>query len=431
MSSNRFYAVRDSYQIAATIVAGGGGIGIGRGVDMTDPEYPLLVPDVVRFFSEPMLLMGAASDEEYEVTGDAIKDTFALLQSDTEQSEATTLNTYFRASYNLSSGSVALARAREFRREGHSAYVVLTHRGDSRVMTPQLSRVREDLRPLAEDIEDDDTAFTQFRRDFGTHYIHAVTYGLTIAIRGFLRSTNEQERLKLGTRLKAGFGAFKGEAGVDADTKKQLESDDLDLTCEVNCGGTVPARPLIISSFEKIAKFLEDVGEGRIRFKLAPLEIHLASYWSLLHPARLPRCRSLLDPVRYGSRFAPPAGAHGVPAGTIIAWWPTAAHIEDADDPSRAVLRAPEGWALCDGQDGRPDLQDRFLYGTGRPDQVGETGGALPDGYKLQLKTGTVAQVKGLVTAGTTAVVSGSLTGQTRLPPFVKVVYIIKLDETH
>jgi hypothetical protein len=431
MDVNRFYAVRDSYQIPATIVAGGGGIAVGRGIDMTDPQYPLLVPDVVRFFSEPMRLMGAASEEAYEVTGDAIKDTFALLQSDTEQSEATTLNTYFRGSYNVSNLSVALARAREFRRESHSAYVLLTHRGDSRVMTPQLWHVREDLRPLAEDLEDDEAAFTQFRRDFGTHYIHAVTYGLTIAIRGSLRSTDEQERLSLGTRLKAGFGAFKAEAGVDATTKNQLQSGDLDLTCEVNCGGTVPARPLMMSSFEEIATFLKEIGEGRIRFKLAPVEIHLASYWSLLDPARLPRCRSLLDPARYGSRFTPPAGAYGVPAGTIIAWRPSPAHIEDADDPSRAVLRVPDGWALCDGQDGRPDLQDRFICGTHRLGEVGETGGAATHDHQLQLQTGTVARVSGLVTAGTTAVVGGKIAGQTILPPFVKVVYIIKLDETH
>ena len=275
MDANRFYAVRDSYQIPATIVAGGGGIAVGRGVDMTDPQYPLLVPDVTRFFSEPMLLMGAAPDEGYEVTGDAIKDTFALLQSDTEQSEAATLNTYFRGSYSVSNLSVALARAREFRRVSHSAYVLLTHRGDSRVMTPQHWQVREDLRPLAEDIDDDETAFTQFRRDFGTHYIHAVTYGLTIAIRGSLRSTNEQERLSLGTRLKAGFGAFKAEAGVDATTRNQLQSGNLDLTCEVNCGGTVPARPLMMSSFEEIATFLNEIGDGRIRFKLAPVDTNL------------------------------------------------------------------------------------------------------------------------------------------------------------
>ncbi|HEU0201644.1 MAG TPA: hypothetical protein VFR86_14570 [Burkholderiaceae bacterium] len=428
MTGDRFYATRDFYQIPATIVVGGGGIALGRGVDMTDPQNPVLVPDLLRFFSEPMRLRAAAAEEKYEVSGDAIKDTFALLQSDTVESEAATLNTYFRASYALSSVEGAMELARSSRRESHSAYVLLTHRGDSRVMSPQLWQVREDLRPLAESLEDDEAAFNQFRRDFGTHYIHAVTYGLTIAIRGSLRSSNEDDRKKLGTRLKAGFGAFKGEGGVAGEMSKQLQSADLDLTSEVNCGGTEPARPLAMSSFAEIAGFLKDISAGKIRFKLAPVEIHLASYWSLLDPARLPRCRSLLDPLRYGPRFNPAAGSFGVPAGTIIAWRPTTAHIENADDPARAVIRPPQGWALCDGQDGRPDLRGRFIRGAARLGAIGETGGA--ESHNHQLQSGTVARVSGLVTAGTSAVVSAKSPGQTNLPPFVQMVYIIKLDET-
>lgn len=35
----------------------------------------------------------------------------------------------------------------------------------------------------------------------------------------------------------------------------------------------------------------------------------------------------------------------------------------------------PKGWALCDGRDGRPDLSDRFIVGSGGRYATGETGG--------------------------------------------------------
>ena len=37
---------------------------------------------------------------------------------------------------------------------------------------------------------------------------------------------------------------------------------------------------------------------------------------------------------------------------------------------------APSGWAICDGQNGRPDLRDRFIVGTGSSYSLGNTGGA-------------------------------------------------------
>lgn len=52
----------------------------------------------------------------------------------------------------------------------------------------------------------------------------------------------------------------------------------------------------------------------------------------------------------------------GVPVGSIIIWSGAAADI-------------PSGWALCDGQDGRPDLRDKFVLGGGGTHTVGSTGG--------------------------------------------------------
>ena len=54
-------------------------------------------------------------------------------------------------------------------------------------------------------------------------------------------------------------------------------------------------------------------------------------------------------------------GAGAVPVGAIAPWW-----------GKRADL--PDGWAICDGTGGTPDLRNRFLYGC-RTGEAGGTGG--------------------------------------------------------
>lgn len=53
----------------------------------------------------------------------------------------------------------------------------------------------------------------------------------------------------------------------------------------------------------------------------------------------------------------------GIPRGIIVMW-------------SGSINGIPEGWALCDGTNGTPDLRDRFIVGAGKEYNVGATGGA-------------------------------------------------------
>lgn len=57
------------------------------------------------------------------------------------------------------------------------------------------------------------------------------------------------------------------------------------------------------------------------------------------------------------------ASTHYVPSGGIILW-------------SGSVAAIPSGWFLCNGANGTPNLQDRFIVGAGSGYAVGATGGA-------------------------------------------------------
>lgn len=60
-------------------------------------------------------------------------------------------------------------------------------------------------------------------------------------------------------------------------------------------------------------------------------------------------------------RYSVSSGS-SVPASSIIPWYGNLANI-------------PDGFALCDGKNGTPDLRDRFLVGAGNAYKLGDIGG--------------------------------------------------------
>jgi microcystin-dependent protein len=55
-------------------------------------------------------------------------------------------------------------------------------------------------------------------------------------------------------------------------------------------------------------------------------------------------------------------GGGGIPSGGVIMWTGSPNNI-------------PDGWTLCDGSNGAPDLQNQFVVGAGDEYSSGDTGG--------------------------------------------------------
>ena len=83
-----------------------------------------------------------------------------------------------------------------------------------------------------------------------------------------------------------------------------------------------------------------------------------------------------------------------VPAGAIVAW-------------SGAIADIPQGWALCDGANGTPDLRDKFIVGA-RQDE-----GGMPKTNMM----GTLTQTGGTISHNHAGMTGSHALTITEVPP--------------
>jgi hypothetical protein len=141
----------------------------------------------------------------------------------------------------------------------------------------------------------------------------------------------------------------------------------------------------------------------------------LAAWLGLVAPARTPSAGQALA---------------ALPAGVILGWY--------------AEAPIPEGFALCDGTDGLPDLVGRFPLGTADAREIGSqtgsathdhtvghlraepprAGGGTPDGWHA----GGMNQVGAPQTTGLehAHAISGIVDPASNIPPSTRVMFICK-----
>lgn len=119
------------------------------------------------------------------------------------------------------------------------------------------------------------------------------------------------------------------------------------------------------------------------------------------------------------------------PSGGIIIW-------------SGASNNIPDGWALCDGTNGTPDLRGRFVLGESETHAVGSTGGSeevtltveqMPlhshsyagtgDDMAVSSGTGKTTTSASPNTKNTNS--TGSSQPHSNMPPYYVLCYIMKL----
>lgn len=111
-----------------------------------------------------------------------------------------------------------------------------------------------------------------------------------------------------------------------------------------------------------------------------------------------------------------------IPPGIICLWY-------------GVLLDIPTGWTICDGNNGTPDLRDKFLIGAGDSYSPGDTGGSdrhrhffTSDGHSHPIQTAGGWVSSGAAIDDDTGIsVAVGLTNLTlALPPYHALCYIMK-----
>lgn len=86
----------------------------------------------------------------------------------------------------------------------------------------------------------------------------------------------------------------------------------------------------------------------------------------------------------------------------------------------------PTGWALCNGENGTPDLRNRFIVGAGDEYSVGDVGGVKSYTFNSynRITTGSISGIYYPKTGGSSDPSTWTMDNR---PPYYALCYIMKI----
>jgi hypothetical protein len=396
---------------------------LGAGIDMSDPLYPHFRG---RPFQPPKEILEKPAKPLKDVSLVALRTNVVEVKHESEEAQRLAINASAR--YGMASAEAAYTRAHDELHKNQVLYIDIQYEGEGRALNdPQWHTA-----PPAEKVADD-ARLRQFVADHGSHYITRVVYGFAVTLRLARDKSIVKDRETFNAAVHAVSKNIGGGAALSAEHSRVITDGHTDVLCVIVAGSITPEAERIVARWEDVRELLVGARAGRVQINTGPIRAEAHSFWHTL--TSYPRCRSLFEE----KGTIPPPTPFGVPAGTIIAWFPSAARGEVEIDPQRkaSTIIPPKGWALCDGKNGTPNLVDRFLLGTNAFERVGKIGGNDQHTHAVSGETlaahnfGEHPVQYGLAQGANIADHGHSIsvtTGATpHLPPFHTVVYIVKL----
>lgn len=254
---------------------------------------------------------------------------------------------------------------------------------------------------------------------FGTHYIMSVQTGFRIEILATINSTDMTEQ----ENFKASLKAWVANVNAGSSTKQSVSSKNTTIVCKISSGGIEPRMASIIEGYEKISSFIDSVKQGKYTVYNGPIGAYVQSYNGTL--LNYPQTAEIFK--------ANPNVVHidGLPIGSIIAWNPK------SEDIVNGVITPPQGWAICNGDNDTPNLCGRFIKGIDKdqknvfdPKDISSvtitntttdiTDERLKRNVELDGRFGAIGNHQHSY--------SFTISNQDLLPPYLTLVYIIKLE---
>jgi len=384
-------------------------IRLGLGMDMTDPLFP-----------KPRAY-GFARAATQAATGvitqdDLLQQQSFYLEVSTYEEEQRRLSINFSGRYSLVSASMAYEQAKREISSKFINYLDISRFGEGEALS-NMQALEWASRPAAENIKDDEELLAQFLLDYGSHFVTRLYNGFRVVVRATLKKSSNQTYEKFSAAVKAMGGAWGASGGVSAEHQRTLSQTDTELMCVVVCGGMNEPSRVFAIGFESIQQLFSDLKNGTLTITPGPIKADLTTYWHKLLP--FPRCRHALRQQSGVIATSP----FGVPKGTVIAWSPPAENMTFGSDQAVVGFVIPDGWAVCNGQSGTPDLTNRFVMGTSAPTEVNISGGSSRHSHSLKTAREYIAKP-----GFSHSYVSEQNTEEAEhLPPHTRLVFLIKL----
>lgn len=196
--------------------------------------------------------------------------------------------------------------------------------------------------------------------------------GKSIAFVGRVADSSDLARIEVGTAGFAEMALHMNESqsriyaatsnngdGYDYAYAGMEASNDFEYFSSIKVDPAEIRISMGIGDEERMAAVLARAGEGVV-FRVSSAEEELIS--ADLNGVTISRCAEPETDEMPATKGYVDNAVSGVPSGVIVMWSGTASAI-------------PSGWALCNGQNGTPDLRDRFVVGAGSTYAVGAKGG--------------------------------------------------------
>lgn len=415
---SKYNITKENYDI---VLSGstGSDFELGSGVNMNVPSSPKATNIKAFNFDEKTKIVN--SNEVSEDSNTIENSNFSIIDIKSSRELAENLFTYFKASYKFASARASYSKSKEIF-ESSSSVLILIENVKTGVSISEES-IEWTKEPNSENssIRTDEERLNQFLADYGSHYINSVNYGYRIAIQGSINSKTETEVVKFKAALKASFGQGSAEGGISSSQRETLTNEKVEIRCEITSGGITPQHSTVLYGFDQIYEFLKKLKKDEIKIVRGPISCSVKSYWHTLMSYQ--STRILLENFK-GYRAS---ANYGLPKGTVISWNPyqeptLEQNIEDI---------IPDGWAICDGSYGTPDLTDKFIMGTNSLNSVSESGGTVEhihtgktnNGNNNKQRTGSGG--RDASDRNHSHIIYVDKTNH--LPPYYKLIYLMKL----
>jgi len=405
---SKYNVTKESYDI---ILSGstGSNFELGSGVNMNIPSSP--VATNVRAFNFAKDENSLIHNLDNENSNTIENSNFRIIDIKSSSELAENLSTYFKGSYKFASAQASYYKSKEIFESSESVLIIIENIKTGATISE--SSILWNQAPSSEDISirTDEERLNQFLADYGSHYINSINKGYRIAIQGTINSKNSTEVETFKAAFKASFGQASGEGGASKYKKEILKDEKVEIRCEMTSGGVTPQHSTVLYGYEQIYDFLKKLKSDKIKILRGPISCSVKSYWHTLIPFQ--KTRLLLQNFSGYQSTAP----YGVPAGTVISWYPS----EKLTDEKKINNFIPDGWAVCNGGNGTPDLRERFIMGTDNLNNVNVIGGT-------KSHTHTFTQTAADLAPDASNDNNGSYANESEhLPPYLQLIYIMKL----